>query len=727
MQAPLPLTKELVLIGGGHAHALFLRMWGMKPLAGVRVTVINPEPTAPYTGMLPGYVAGHYDREALDIDLVRLARFAGARVILDRAAFLDARGATVTLAGGRILPFHAASVDIGITSDLPKLPGFIDHAVAAKPLGRYAEAWATFRQEVAARQKAPEIAVIGGGVGGVELALAMHYALASNGVSGIRMTVLEQETLLAQMPPGSASGLRRRLSEIGADVLENIEIFGINSDKLILSDGREIPSQFTVGAAGARPQGWLQGSGLVLQDGFITVDETLRAPGFDAIFAVGDCAHLSHAPRAKAGVYAVREAPVLYRNLFAILSGGKLSGYRPQKDYLKLISMGNKEAMADWHGIRMQGRWLWRWKDHIDGKFMRQFTELRPMQAAALPEPYADGVKEVLGDKPMCGGCGAKVGNHALGQVLAGLETLGREDVLSRPGDDAATLTGPDGQKQLITTDHLRAFTEDPWLMARIAAIHALGDVWAMGAKPQAALASIILPRMSTELQRMWLAEIMSAATEVFHAEGAEIIGGHTSLGSELTIGFTVTGLTARDPLTLAGARPGDVLLLTKPIGSGTIMAGEMSMQAHGGWVSAALSEMAKPQGKAAALLAGAHAMTDVTGFGLAGHLQNIARASGVGISLNLAAVPVMVGAEELAAAGVRSTIFADNRMNCDGLITDGSPRSDLLFDPQTAGGLLVAVSPDSVSSLKDRFAAEGLDLWEIGRCSKGPAGVMLA
>ena len=262
--------------------------------------------------------------------------------------------------------------------------------------------------------------------------------------------------------------------------------------------------------------------------------------------------------------------------------------------------------------------------------------------------------------------------------------------------------------------------------MARIAAVHALGDIWAMGATPQAALATIILPRLSAELQEDWLAEIMASANQIFRVEGAEIVGGHTSLGSELTIGFTVTGLSVDQPVTLAGAKPGDVLVLTKPIGSGTIMAAEMAIQARGDWVTAALALMAEPQGKAAVLLTGAHAMTDVTGFGLAGHLQNIAQASGVGIELDLAAVPLMEGAEAMAQAGVRSTIFADNRANCADLITDGSARSELLFDPQTAGGLLAAVPEQRLEALQKRFAAQRLPLWVIGRCTVGASVVRL-
>ena len=724
MQTPLPLTRELVLIGGGHAHALVLRMWGMKPLAGVRVTVINPEPVAPYTGMLPGHVAGHYRREELNIDLVRLARFAGGRLILGRAVGLDPVAGNVTLAGGRVLPFHAASVDIGITSDLPDLPGFTDHAIAAKPLDRFADAWARFRAGVAEGRIPPDLAVIGGGVGGVELTMAMHHALTQDGAQDIRITVIERDRILQGMGERSVLALRDKLGSIGAVVLENSDVSRISADDVILEDGRAIASRFTVGAAGARPQDWLQDTGLTLSDGFITVDAMLRAKGHDAIFAVGDCAHLDHAPRPKAGVFAVRQAPVLYDNLRAVLSGGRSRPYRPQKDYLKLISMGRKAALADWHGLRLQGNWLWRWKDHIDRKFMTQFTTLKPMAPPPLPERHAEGLIEALGTKPLCGGCGAKVGGRALGHVLAGLAPLDRQDVLSRPGDDAAVLAGPAGQRQVITTDHLRAFTEDPALMARIAAVHALGDIWAMGAKPQAALATIILPRLSAELQTGWLDEIMTAAAAVFRAEGAEIVGGHTSLGSELTVGFTVTGLGAGDPVTLAGARPGDVLVLTKPIGSGTVMAAEMAMQARGEWVAQALARMAEPQGKAAEVLASAHAMTDVTGFGLAGHAQNIARASGIGIEIELAAVPLLEGAEALTAEGVRSSLFADNRANCDGVVSDGSPRAELMFDPQTAGGLLAAVAESELAGVKKKFATAGLSLWQIGRCVEGAGEV---
>ncbi len=163
MQPTLPATHDIVLIGGGHTHALVLRRWGLDPLAGARLTLVNPGPTAPYTGMLPGFVAGHYRRDDLEIDLVRLARFSGARLILGRATAIDRAANEIAIEdefiGSRTIGYDVASLDIGIHSDMAEIPGFAEHGVPAKPLGRFAEAWA--RQRNAADPATP-MAVIGG-------------------------------------------------------------------------------------------------------------------------------------------------------------------------------------------------------------------------------------------------------------------------------------------------------------------------------------------------------------------------------------------------------------------------------------------------------------------------------------------------------------------------------------------------------------------------------------
>ncbi len=708
MQPTVPLTRDLVLIGGGHAHALVLRAWGMRPLAGARLTLIDPSPAAVYTGMLPGHVAGHYRREDLEIDLVRLARFAGARIVLARATGLDRAARRVQVEGRPDIAYDVASIDVGITSTMPDLPGFADHAVPAKPLDALADRWERF---IAAPRG--DVAVIGAGAGGVELSMAMAHAL-READSQARVTVLEADRALGSVSDRARRALLGAMETLGVRLREGARVERVAADAVHLADGPPVPAALVVGAAGARPRGWLSGLGLDTHEGSLAVGPDL-ATSDPAVFAVGDCAHLSHAPRPKAGAYAVRAAPVLHHNLRAALTGGTRRAYHPQSDYLKLISQGERAAVADRSGWSVSGRALWRLKDRIDRRFIERLRDLPPMPEPEPPREAALGA--VAG--PLCSGCGAKVGAGTLTAALAALPRPAREDVASAPGDDAAVLRVGDA-RLVATTDHLRAFTEDPWMLARIAAIHAMGDVWAMGAEPQAALATIVLPRMAERMQAETLREVLAGASGALLAAGAELAGGHTTMGAEMMVGFAVTGLPRAAPIGLSGARPGDALILTEPLGTGTILAAEMQIRARARDVAACLAMMQRPQGEAAAILAGAHAMTDVTGFGLAGHLANICRASGAGARLDLDAIPLLPGAEALAREGVASTLAPANRAAVAADLPDGR-RADLLFDPQTAGGLLAAVPAGDAESLVRRLRDAGHEAALIGEMIEPP------
>lgn len=719
----IPLTRDLVLIGGGHAHALVLRMWGMDPLPGARLTVIDPNPAPPYSGMLPGFVAGHYRQEELEIDLVRLARFAGARLVFGAATHIDAVARQITVAGRGVIGYDVASVDIGVHARMPELPGFSEHAVPAKPLGRFARGWEAFVARAGAGQAAPQAVVIGGGIAGVELALAMAHRLRR--VCGhAEVTLLERGAQIATDAPRARPRLLRALGEQGVRVQTGADVARVTADGLHLGDGTAIAAAFCVGAAGARAHDWLAETGLpVTADGYLRVGPDLRVEGQEALFAAGDCAHLGHAPRPKAGVYAVRAAPVLRDNLRAVLTGGATRPFRPQRRFLKLVSLGGQSALAERAGLVLAGPLMWRWKDRIDRRFMAQFADLPAM--ASPPAPRLRALAEEAQAEPLCGGCGSKVAPGALAGVLAALPADGRADVLTGPGDDAAVIR-VGGALQVLTTDHLRAFTEDHGLLARIAALHALGDIWAMGARPQAALVSVTLPRMAEPLQARSLTEIMAQAGGVLRAAGAEIIGGHSSMGAETSVGFTLTGLLEGEPVTVAGARPGDALILSRPIGTGALLAAEMRGLADGRDIAALLAVLQVPQSDAAALLAGAHAMTDVTGFGLAGHLMAICRASGLAAEIDLAAVPVFPGAEALAARGIRSAIWEANRAAAP--VAGGTgPRADLLHDPQTAGGLLAAVAPGEAGRQVAALRDAGHEAAVIGRMVPGAPAVRVA
>jgi len=719
-----PLSRDLVLVGGGHAHALVLRMWGMDPLPGARLTVIDPNPVAPYTGMLPGLVAGHYRREELEIDLVKLARFAGARLVVGAATRIDAEARLITVAGRGEIAYDVASVDVGIHSGMPNLPGFAAHGVAAKPLGPFAQAWDGFVARVAAGEIAAQAAVIGGGIAGIELALAMAHRLQGAGARP-EITLIERAPEIAPDAPMARARLLAALRGYGVQVLTGAEVREISETGVEMADGTRIPAGFVAGAAGARAHSWLAASDLPVNDaGFLRVGTDLRVEGCETHFAAGDCAHLAHAPRPKAGVYAVRAAPVLRDNLRAALSGRALRPFHPQRRYLKLISLGRKSALAEKAGLAFAAPLLWRWKDRIDRKFMAKFEPLPQMPVPVSPRVTA--LCEDVPQEPLCGGCGSKVAPDVLSGMLAAQGAAARADILTGPGDDAAVLD-MSGMRQVLTTDHLRGFTMDHGLMARIAALHALGDIWAMGARPQAALMSITLPRMSEALQARSMSEIMAQAGDALRAAGAEIVGGHSTMGAELSIGCTLTGLLEGEAITTAGARPDDALILTRPIGSGTLLAAEMRGQARGGDIRALWEVLSTPQDEAAALLSDAHAMTDVTGFGLAGHLWAICRASHCGAVLDPAAIPLFAGAETLAAKGIRSTIWAANLRAAPVTGVGEDARAALLHDPQTAGGLLAAVAPDMAEDRLRALRAAGHVAAIIGQIAEGPPQLAIA
>ena len=721
MKATYPALRDLVLIGGGHAHAVVLRMWAMDPLPGTRLTLVTPDPVTPYTGMLPGLIAGHYRRDELMIDLVRLARFAGARLILDRATGIDRERRLIHLAGRAPLPYDVASIDIGITSDLPDLPG-AENAVAAKPLADYATAWEAFFSKGLAL---PRVVILGAGLGGVELSLAAVHRLRQMGTKPQVTLIDRADSLLPGLDKAARTKVLGRLSDEGITLRADTGVYRIGPASVTLATGEVIGSDFTLTVTGARPHGWLVGTGLDHERGFILTDARLCTSD-PLIFAAGDCAKIKGVSRPKAGVFAVRAAPSLHANLRAALSGKPLRTFHPQRDYLRLVALGGKSAVADKWGLSVHGPSLWKLKDWIDRRFMERLSDLPPMARPVLPpSPATAGLAEHLARRPLCGGCGAKLGPRTLSAALASLPVPLRPEVLSGVGDDAAVLAAGTGV-QVITTDHLRAFCNDSRLMARLTALHALGDVWAMGAAPQVALAQVTLPPLGSDLQGRMLAEIMEEAAAIFRTAGADVVGGHSTEGTELTIGFTVIG-TAPRVIGKRGAQAGDALILTKPLGSGTILAAEMALARLPGLLmgeiwAACIDQMSRPQGSAATLLApAAHAMTDVSGFGLAGHLLEILEGSGAAATLRLGDIPLLPGALALAAAGHASSLQPANLAAVSWRISaPDDPRMALLTDPQTCGGLLAAVPAARAEALVKALRAAGHEAWVIGEVTVG-------
>ncbi|WP_158047594.1 selenide, water dikinase SelD [Skermanella pratensis] len=710
---------ELVLVGGGHSHVQVLRSFGMRPMPGVRVTLVTRDVETPYSGMLPGFIAGHYGHDACHIDLMKLAGFAGARLIHAEAAGLDRENRAVLLSGRPPVRYDVLSLDIGSTPRAHDVPGAAEHTTAVKPVDRLAGRWAALVERVRGADRRLDVVVVGGGAAGVELALAIDHRLkglmAAEGKAALRprVVLVTRGRLLANDSARVRARFDRLLAERGVAVHTDAEVVRVEPGAVVCADGRRIGFDEALWAVQAGAAPWLRETGLTLDGrGFVAVDATLRSVADPRVFAAGDVASVLEHPREKAGVFAVRQGPPLTGNLRRALAGEPPVPFTPQRNYLKLISTGDRYAVASRGGVSAEGRWAWALKDRIDRRFMAKFQDVPAMMPKPMPGPEAE---------PRCAGCGAKVPAEAL---KGALRRLGLGLGLGTGADDAVVLEPPPpGRLTVQTVDFLRAFTGDPYLFGRIAANHALGDIHAMGAEPSTALAIVCVPPGRLDIVEDDLFQMLKGGLDVLRDAGALLAGGHSAEASEPALGFAVTGSVEPERvLRKGGLRPGDRLILTKPLGTGVLLAGAMRGRARARWVAGALAVMDQPSGPAARCLAehGAGGCTDVTGFGLFGHLVEMMQASGTCVRLDPAAVPALAGARELLEAGIRSTLHAGN--SAAAAHADG-PVPDLLFDPQTAGGLLAGVPAGRAEACVAKLRGLGYDLAAVVGSVESAAG----
>ena len=723
-----PVLKDLVLIGGGHSHVTVLKRFGMDPVPGVRVTLVSRVVDTPYSGMLPGLIAGHYSRDEAHIDLQPLTRFAGARALFDEAVGLDLAAKQVRFRDRPPISYDVLSIDIGSTPNL-QIAGAAEHTVAVKPIDRLLERWSALTARLCASDSTTRIAVVGGGAGGVELLLAVQHSmrarLARNGRGDAH---LEYHLFTeADLLPSHNASVRQRFERILAERRVNVHkssaVLEVGAGFVRTADGRTHPIDETLWTTQAAAAPWLAQSGLAVDgDGFVRVSSTLQSTSHADVFAAGDIASMVRHPRPKSGVFAVRQGPPLARNLRRALMGQPLEHYRPQRQFLSLISTGDRYAIASRGPIAFEGAWVWRWKDWIDRGFMRRYNTLPDMPLPSppqLPPGLADddAIALVRQTAMRCGGCGAKVGASVLTRALRQVGVPGHPNVLVglEAPDDAAVVDTGSGPASVHTVDFFRSMIGDAYIFGKVAANHSLSDVYAMGGEPVSALAIVTIPPGPEPKVEETLTHLMAGAVTVFRDAGVTLVGGHTGEGTELGLGFAVNGRV--DParvLRKSGLRAGDRLILTKALGTGTLFAADMRRRAKGRWIESALQSMVQSNRQAACCLQrfGATACTDVTGFGLSGHLLEMLRASAVDAEVNLDAVPALDGAEQTVALGIFSSLQPQNVRIRRAIVAEPDasehPRFPLLFDPQTSGGLLAGVAADAAAACEAELRALG-------------------
>ncbi len=709
-----PGGQQLVLAGGGHSHALVLRHWAMgrwRLPPATAITLVSRNSTSLYSGLIPAVLADQAHPSACAIDLRRLCAAAGVSFVqaeitglclehqqLQLRSTLGSTGPVL-----RSLRWDWLSLDVGSVTAAPA-------GVAGLPV-RPLEPFLAWCDHLP-----PAVEVMGSGVAAVEVVLAL--------AARCRRRQQPCRLSLRTVPGGLQLG--------HAPLVQCLEQMVQAQDIAIRPVARHAPAapgRVTVFCTGSRGPAWLPDSGLPCNPrGRILTHPTLVVRGHGRIFAAGDCGLVARASRPAGGVWAVRAAPVLARNLQAALLGRPLQSWRPQTHGLVLLGDGQGQAIAQRGGFWLGPHpWLWWWKQRLDHRFMAMVNGAAAMAAESRP-PMA------------CRGCAAKLPAQPLNRALAQLHGS-----LPQPQDAPVLARITPDQLLLASVDGFPALVSDPWLNGRLTTLHGASDLWASGACLDGLQALVTLPRCDATLQQDLLLQCLAGVRATVQELGGELLGGHSlqalaepdphqPLALQLNLGVSVHGRVPIHQCWRKGPlQPGDALVLSRPLGSGVIMAAAQANGASPSWVDQALAVMGHPQQDLAPLLRrhGCHACTDVTGFGLLAHLGEMVQASppGIRIQLDPRRIPAYDGALELLGAGHASTLAPHNASALELLAPQGAIRlqgeagsalRELLIDPQTCGPLLAAVPGDQGSALLAAMAAMGHGGSIIGQVQSG-------
>lgn len=366
---------RLILVGGGHAHLAVLESWIRERPSGLETILVTPEDYTVYSGMVPGWIEGHYTASDFRIKLTQLAQLAGVRLILEKAAALNADARQITLSSGDMLEYDLLSLASGGRANIGSLETLGARLLPVRPMDDFALRWAEIVERVKAEQQPVSIAIVGGGAAGVELAIAAKLGLDKVSAQSNVSLIAPSKSFLAshdsQVQNEAKAALRKHnISHIDARATAQEGI-------VRLSNGTKLAPDFMICATGSAAPLWLNGSSLDLDDkGFIKISSDLRSTSHDNIFAAGDISAHPNPKVVHSGVHAVMSGPVLAANLRAAYTGRNTRPYKPKYYSLYLLSIGDKRAILSWGPVTLHGRWVWRLKDFIDRRFVTRYAKL---------------------------------------------------------------------------------------------------------------------------------------------------------------------------------------------------------------------------------------------------------------------------------------------------------------------------------------------------------------
>lgn len=758
---------ELVLVGGGHAHLRVLERFARKPMAGVRLTLVSDEAYVVYRGRLTEFLAGRCSREDSHFDLRALTRAAGARFIESEAMAFDLAESGVRFTSEAEAAVARAPIGFDLLSlnlgSLPEIPiGARDAAssLRSKPVNQFLRAWAELERAIASRPGVTsyELAIVGGGSAGVELALVAARKFRAQGV---KVSLFQRgPDLLPHHAPGVRRRMAKYLAELAVVTHLNEAVVDAGAFQLRGESGQTYPIDQAIWFTDPVAPAAIRAASLSTDArGFLLVDPGLRSVSHARVFGAGGCAQPGKGewPRNLAATLAQGE--VLAENLaravsawqkVVSLAGGavgadavqtalaetSLRSYRPARAGMNWLTVGEKNAVASWGGWVFSGGTMAKLKERGDRRFMQRYSLER--DAKLFREPPR-----------VPGGADSKVGQAALDRVLERIGILDRPEVLrgtkstvDRLGtgepfaagtfrrSEVSVVETVAGKALVQSVELLPSIFDDAYLLGRIATLHSLSKHYAVGADPVSALALAQVSVASERDAEEELFQLMSGCAFELRAAKVALAGGRSLQGAGAAFGLSVQGFGYAQRLRgVSGLRPQDHLILTQALGTGVILAAHAVGRAKGEWVDRAIEAMLLSNAKASDILraGGISACTHVAGFGLLGSLLEMLQASQFRAVVKFDSIPHLTGAFDAFRAGVLSRLDPENRRLGSAIGSWGGvarlSESALLFDPQTSGGLLLGCRPEASAALLHALWDAGYrDACKIGEVMSDPA-----
>ncbi len=717
----IPITNDLVLIGGGHSHLSVIMELSKKPLKGNRITLISNEIDTPYSGMIPGFIEGIYSWRESHIDLYKLCTKLNIRFIHSEVTKISAINKEIYLKGRPKLKFDVLSINSGIESNYKEIEGAQRNCVPVKPISKLAN---NFLKEI---KNFNSIAFIGGGAGSVELALALKKRLKDR-INNFKITIVSGKNgILSSFPEKTKQISLNALRAADIKLINNKEVVKVKKDMLIMSDGSFLNVEKSILSTNAMAPKWIEKSDLKLnEDSFIVVNDAFQT-NHKFIFAAGDIVDFNEENLKKTGVFAVRSGKPLAKSIRNYILNHKNFTYKFNKHYLSLIGLSNGLAIASKYNFSYSTKLNFYLKKYIDQRFIKKFNELNHNQISRIKKIFVSYIYKTFKinniykhndiNQMQCKGCAAKVPLNALKNTLS-------KKIIST-SEDATPINNYPNLFQSV--DMINAIISDPYVLGKIAANHAISDIISVNSKIISTMMILQLPPSKSIINSRDLEQVSYGANKILKSYNCSIDGGHTMIGKDQdpVIGFAITG-EQKKPLNFKNInrniKVNDILILTNKIGTGIVFAGinndlidsyfqiEVIKQMEDGNIAFGnITEKLK-------ILS----MTDITGFGLANHLLNlIKRDNGkTGLTIFPKKIPTFKGVEKAIKKGVKSSLFDNNYLIAkENIVYSRNEDSidEILYDPQTVGGLAFIIPKEEKEKQFQLLKKYKINFTEIG------------